>query len=431
MRLSIITVAMFLLLATPVFADEATSTTPDPNAAAQAQIDVTNSEIQRLKDEIAALQTNLNLTTAQKQTLQTAIKALDLQIQKLQKSVTLTSGQISVKDKEIGNLSGKIRTTEEKIGDGRVAVASTLRQLERMDQEYLATTLLGGGTLSDFFDQAVTVGSLRGELQNKIQDLGSLRTNLESSKQSAESKRKELANLKANLNQQKQGVAAAKADQTTLLAQTKNKESEYQKLIAKKIAEQEKFEQDLRSFESQLGLSVTAGSFPAASPGILEWPLDSIRITQYFGNTDFSTKNPQIYNGRGHTGVDFAASTGTRVLAARAGVVLGTGNTDATCPNASYGKWVFIKHDNGLSTLYAHLSTISVSKRQGVAEGDPVGYSGNTGYSTGPHLHFGVYATSGSEIASFPSSSCKGKTYTMPVGDIKAYLNPLSYLPAR
>src|SRR3989344_7196248 len=306
MRLSTIAVVMFLLLAAPVFADEtATSTAPDPNAEVQAQIDATNAEIQKLKNEIAALQTNLNLTTAQKQTLQTAIKALDLQIQKLQKSVTLTSGQISVKDKEIGNLSGKIRTTEEKISDSRVAVASTLRQLERMDQEYLAVALLGGGTLSRFFDQAITVGSLRGELQNKIQDLGSLRDNLESSKQSDEHKRKELAALKANLNHQKQGVAAAKADQATLLVQTKNKESEYQKLIAKKIAEQEKFEQDLRSFESQLGLSVTAGSFPAASQGILEWPLDSVRITQYFGNTDFSTKNPQIYSGRGHTGMAF------------------------------------------------------------------------------------------------------------------------------
>ena len=411
--------------------EEAAKVRAAAEAAAQAQIDSANSEIQRLKNEIAELQKNLNLTTAQKQTLQSAIKALDLQIQKLQKSVTLTSSQISVKDKEIGNLSGKIRTTEEKISDAKVAVASTLRQLERMDQEYLVTTLLGGGTLSSFFDQAVTVGSLRGELQNKIQDLGSLRTNLETSKTSAETKRKELDALKKNLTHQKNGVTAAKADQTTLLVQTKNKESEYQKLIAKKIAEQEKFEQDLRSFESQLGLSVTAGSFPAASSGILDWPLDSVRITQYFGNTDFSTKNPQIYNGRGHTGMDFAASSGTRVLSARGGIVLGTGNTDATCPNASYGKWVFIKHDNGLSTLYAHLSSISVSGGQSIGAGELVGYSGNTGYSTGPHLHFGVYASSGSKIASFPSSSCRGKTYTMPVGDTKAYLNPLSYLPAR
>lgn len=411
--------------------EEAAKARAAAEAAAQAQIDSANTEIQRLKNEIAELQKNLNLTTAQKQTLQTTIKALDLQIQKLQKSVTLTSSQISVKDKEIGNLSGKIRTTEEQISDTKVAVASTLRQLERMDQEYLVTTLLGGGTLSSFFDQAVTVGSLRGELQNKIQDLGSLRNTLENNKTSAETKRKELATLKTNLNQQKQGVTAAKADQTTLLAQTKNKEGEYQKLIAKKQAEQEKFESDLRDFESQLGLSVAAGSLPPARAETLQWPVDSVRITQNFGNTSFATQNPQVYGGRGHTGIDFAASPGTRILAARGGVVLGTGNTDATCPNASFGKWVFVRHDNGLSTLYAHLSTISVSKGQGVAGGDVVGYSGSTGYATGPHLHFGVYASTGSEIASFPSSSCKGKTYTMPVGDITAYLNPFSYLPAR
>ncbi len=431
MRRSLLVIVLLLALATPVLADEATTTAPDPNAETQAQIDSTNAQIQKLKDEIAALQQNLTTTTAQKQTLQTAIKTLDLQIQKLKKSVTLTATQISQKDREIGTISGDIRTTEQKIQDAQGGIAPSLRRLEQSDQEQAVTALFGGKTLSGFFDEVVNFGSLRADLQNKIQDLGSLKNNLETNKTSAEQKRQQLAALKANLNQQKQGAAAAKADQTTLLNQTKNKESSYQALIAQKQAEEAQFESDLRNFEAQLGLSVAAGSVPGAAAGVLAWPLDTIRITQYFGNTDFATKNPQIYNGHGHTGVDFAAITGTRVLAVRGGVVLGVGNTDATCPNASFGKWVFIKHDNGLSTLYAHLSVISASGGQSVSQGDVVGYSGSTGYATGPHLHFGVYASSGSEIASFASSSCKGKTYTMPVGDIKAYLNPLSYLPAR
>lgn len=411
--------------------DAAAIARAEAEAAAQAQIDATNAQIQKLKDEIAQLQKELTNTTTQKQTLQNAIKALDLQIQKLQKSVILTTTQISQKDKEIGALSGDIRSTEEKISDARAGVTTSLRQLEQMDEEHLVVTLFGGGTLSSFFDSMVSLESLRTGLQAKIDDLGALRDKLSKTKTSAETKRKELAALKNNLVQTKQGVTAAKADQTTLLQQTKSKESEYQKLIAQKEAEQAKFEQDLRNFEAQLGLSVAPGSVPPALPGVLQWPVENVRITQSFGNTDFSTKNPQIYNGKGHTGIDFAASPGTRILAARGGVVLGTGNTDATCPNASFGKWAFIKHDNGLSTLYAHLSTLSVSGGQSVEAGEVVGYSGSTGYATGPHLHFGVYATSGSEIASFPSSSCKGKTYTMPVGDIKAYLNPLSYLPAR
>lgn len=399
--------------------------------AAQAQIAATNAEIQRLKDEIASLQKDLNSTTAQKASLQSAIKALDLQILKLQKSVSLTSTQINQKDKEIGKLSGTISETEADIMQKREGIGASLRELEYIDEEHVVATLLGGGTLSTFFDGIITLESLRIGLQEKIKDLYALKNNLQDDKKKAETKRKELDALKNNLTYQKNGVAAAKSGQTTLLVQTKNKESEYQALIAKKQEEQAQFEQDLQDFEAQLGLIVAAGSVPAARAGVLQWPLDNVRITQFFGNTSFATQNPQIYGNKGHNAIDMAAQTGTVVKAARGGVVWGTGNTDATCPNASYGKWVFIKHDNGLSTLYAHLSVISVSGGQTVEAGEGIGYSGNTGYSTGPHLHFGVYATTGSDISSFASKSCKKKTYTMPVADVKAYLNPLSYLPAR
>jgi murein DD-endopeptidase MepM/ murein hydrolase activator NlpD len=83
--------------------------------------------------------------------------------------------------------------------------------------------------------------------------------------------------------------------------------------------------------------------------------------------------------------------------------------------------------------MYAHLSTILVSQGQQVAVGQVIGYSDTTGYATGPHLHFGVYATDGSEIKTWlttnPRPVCQGKYYTMPVATLPAYLNPLSYLP--
>jgi murein DD-endopeptidase MepM/ murein hydrolase activator NlpD len=97
---------------------------------------------------------------------------------------------------------------------------------------------------------------------------------------------------------------------------------------------------------------------------VLAWPVDEPYITQYFGNTAFATQNPQVYGGKGHNAVDLRASPGTPIKAARGGVVKGTGNTDLTCPGASYGKWIFIEHDNGLSTIYAHLSTQLVSQGQ-------------------------------------------------------------------
>lgn len=393
-------------------------------AAAQAQIDATNAEIQRLKNEIAALQQNLNLTTAQKQTLQTTIKALDLQIQKLQKNVSLTTTQISQKDKEIVVIAVDIRTTEEKIADARRGVGESLRQLEQMDEEHLVTALFGGGTLSSFFDEAVTLGSLRGELQNKITNLKSLHNTLQTTKQSAENKRKELTALKTNLNQQKQGVVVAKADQTTLLKETQNKETEYQKLIAQKKAEQNSFESELIRLATGLGPADTSTA-PGAANGILGWPLDTIYFTQYFGKTTFAQSG--AYSGNGHNGVDFRASVGTPIKAALSGTVQEI--NQGAVKYCQYGKWVMVKHDNGLSTLYAHLSSISVSKGQQVGTGELVGYAGDTGYATGPHLHFTLYISSAVTFKQYTCNS--GKTAFIPVAPLNAYLNPLSYLPAR
>lgn len=400
------------------------------SAELQEQIDQTNAQIKQLQAEIAKLQGQLTTTTAQKQTLQNAINALNLNIQKLQKDIALTQTQIKQKDTQIIVINTSISTTTSEIEEVEAQIADSLRQLGALDNESLLATMLVGGSLASFFDQSATLASLRTGLEKRVEALTDLKENLATSKNAAEQKRKELSNLQSDLSNQRQGLAVTRDSQNKLLTETKNQESEYQKLIAQKKAQQAQFEQDLQDFQAKLNLSFNPNTLPPTGQGSIQWPADKIIITQYFGNTEFATKNAQVYNGKGHTGIDLGMPPGTVLKAARAGTVLGTGNTDATCPGASFGKWVFIKHENGLSTLYAHLSSISVSQGQTVNTGQTVGLSGSTGYATGPHLHFGVYASAGSEIASFPSSSCKGKTYTMPVGDIKAYLNPLSYLPA-
>lgn len=419
----------FILRADTATSTEATSTAPTAQEQLQSQIDQTNAQIKQLQAEIAKLQSQLTSTTAQKQTLQNAINALNLNIQKLQKSITLTQTQIKQKDTQISSINITISTTTDEISQVEEQVADSLRELDVLDGESLLAMLLSGGTLSSFFDQSTALASLRTGLENRIVSLNNLKHTLATNRSNAEQKRQELASLQSDLNNQKQGLAISRDSQNQLLTQTKNQESVYQKQIAQKQAQQAQFESDLQDFEAKLNLGFSASSLPPTGQGALQWPVDSVRITQYFGNTDFATKNPQIYNGHGHSGLDLAASPGTPIKAARDGVVLGTGNTDLTCPGASFGKWVFIKHGNGLSTLYAHLASFAVTQGATVKTGQVIGYSDTTGYATGPHLHFGVYASAGSEIASFPSSSCKGKIYTMPVGDLTAYLNPLSYLP--
>ena len=273
---------------------------------------------------------------------------------------------------------------------------------------------------------------MKDQLEKQIAELRQLKTGLETTKSAAETKRAELAVLRKDLAGQQKTLDANRAEQARILKETQNKETNYQALLREKQRAREEFERDLHSLEEQLRIAIDPSSLPRQGRGVLSWPLDAIRITQYFGNTPFATANPQIYSGSGHNGIDLAASVGTRIKAAKGGVVKGVGNTDLVRGCYSYGMWVLVEHDNGLSTLYAHLSYISVASGQEVGTGTIVGYSGNTGYSTGPHLHFAVFATQGTRIMRL--SEFRGgrvtpcANATIPVADPKAYLNPLSYL---
>jgi murein DD-endopeptidase MepM/ murein hydrolase activator NlpD len=189
---------------------------------------------------------------------------------------------------------------------------------------------------------------------------------------------------------------------------------------------------EIRSFESKLTFALNPESLPDKGSGVLAWPLKSVLVTQRFGRTISSER---LYVSGSHSGTDFRAAVGTPVYAVADGVVKGVGDTDATCPNASFGKWVFIEHDNGLSTTSGHLSKWKVSSGQQVKKGDIIAYSGNTGRSTAPHLHLTVYATKGvdgeqgARITDRASGACAGKTYRMPLAPTSAYLDPLAYLP--
>jgi murein DD-endopeptidase MepM/ murein hydrolase activator NlpD len=86
-----------------------------------------------------------------------------------------------------------------------------------------------------------------------------------------------------------------------------------------------------------------------------------------------------------HTGIDLAINTGTPIKASMQGKIATAGW------NNVYGNYVIITHSNGYKTLYAHMQKYVVATGQSVNQGETIGYVGNTGYSTGPHLHFSVY----------------------------------------
>jgi len=129
--------------------------------------------------------------------------------------------------------------------------------------------------------------------------------------------------------------------------------------------------------------------------------------------------------------MDLGTPTGSKLYAPLTGTVRDTGNTDLVPGCYSWGKWILIDHPNGLSTMYAHLSHIGVVPGQTVRTGDVVGFTGNTGYSTGPHLHWTLYVTDAVQVRKFNEfksvTSCGAAK--SPFAAIEGYLDPLDYLP--
>jgi murein DD-endopeptidase MepM/ murein hydrolase activator NlpD len=402
------------------------------NAAAsslQSKIDQRTQDIKNLETEIASYLKQLNELGSQASTLSSTIKTLQLTQKKLETDIKVTESKIAEKNLQIQKLGSQIVDKEENITDNKHIISRSFAAMNELGTKSLPELLLSKDSLSDAWNSLDEISTMQRGLSDHIGQLQSAKANLEENKKATEKAKAELLVLGKQLNDQKKIVADTTKENNALLNETKNSQANYSQLLALRQQQKEAFEREVDTLQEQLKITIDPTHIPTTGTGVLVYPLDTIRITQYFGNTAFATKNPQIYTTGSHPGVDFAAPIGTPVKAALSGMVVAAGNMDLAGKGRcrAYGKWIMIQHANGLSTLYGHLSLLGVTKGQSVSTGDVIGYSGNTGATTGPHLHFGVYATEGVRITNLTSSSyCSGVLY--PLADPKAYLNPLSYL---
>ncbi len=141
---------------------------------------------------------------------------------------------------------------------------------------------------------------------------------------------------------------------------------------------------------------------------LLANPVNYTRVTSPFTQKRF---HPVLKIYRAHLGIDYAANVGTPVRSAGGGKVTFVGN------KGGYGKTIEVNHDSSYKTLYAHLNDFAKGLRDGqrVKQGQVIGYVGNTGLSSGPHLHFGLYrnnnAINPASVVKIAKNSLEGKEF--------------------
>jgi len=218
------------------------------------------------------------------------------------------------------------------------------------------------------------VRDLRDQQEATVVRLKKAKDRIESARDAIAAEEQKLASARQAVESQQNELVAARRQRQAAVAEINSEVDQLEDIQAElqqKIAEQ-------LAAASGVGV-LPAGPMTSPSAAGLIWPVSGT-LSSGFG----ARSSPGGVGSTYHEGIDIAVPEGTPIRAAASGTVI------MASYNGGYGNYTCIDHGSGLSTCYAHQSSFAVSSGQSVSQGNVIGYSGNTGASTGPHLHFEV-----------------------------------------
>lgn len=388
----------------------------------EAQIEEKNRELQQLDSQIQETQTQIGRLQGEATNLGNAITAINAQINQVNYGIRSSEVNIQKLALELESLGFKLEDVDREIELKEIALAEVLREVQLTDGEGLLEVLLRNDTLADSVFEIQSLTDVRDSLNTNVAELAMLRVALEDNINQTNTKKFQIERENVTLKSRKTILADQQAEKDELLAETKNEESLYQQKLDALEKIKAEVADEINKIEAELRGQVDVTSLPQAKKGVLEVPTIGV-LTQGYGRTAFAL---YTYKSQWHNGIDIGAPNGTPIVASESGEVVFATNQDAVltngiayCRGGAYGKVVVIKHDNGLATLYAHMSLYLVDVGDRVERGELIGYIGRTGWATGPHIHYAVF--DGSTYTLRQSRVCG----PMPVG---GDLNPLNYL---
>ena len=337
----------------------------------QNNIDKINASKKKVENTIK----NLN---ALKNDTQKYIEELDKNLEMLVDELNNTLLQIDNKQIEINITNDELEKTksleEKQYSDMKLRIKFFYEKGETS----LLENILSGDNLEDILTKAEYIQSITDYDRKKLNELIEIKNNIIIIENQLENEKAELLLLKETEIAQKENVEKLIEEKIKELEDTKSKINTSQAELKKLREEEKKQEAEIAAIERAI---LARGNSNRILHGGLIWPCPSSkRITSGFGNRKSPTKGASTY----HEGIDIGASTGASVIAAAAGEVV------ISKYSYSAGNYILINHGSGIFTIYMHLSKRLVDVGKEVSQGQTIGEVGSTGYSTGPHLHFGI-----------------------------------------
>jgi len=347
------------------------------------EIDSRKLEIDKLNDAIGQYQAEIEAKESESMTLEREIIIFENRIIKTGLEIEATEEEIGLATQEILLLENQIIEKEDQIKEKKVIIIEVLQEVNQYDEANYLEIILGNNSFSDFFDQLEYLETINQDLGGALDGLKVMKADLESKKVIQEDKRAYLVELEDALEDEALLLENQISAKNVLLIQTEASEAQFRVLLQELQQEQAYIENQIAGLQSKIE-SKLDDSDVIGDSSVLSWPAyPEYGISAYFHDPTYPFRH--LFE---HPGIDLPLNQGTAIKSVAPGYVAWTKT------GRSYGNYVMVIHANGIATLYAHLSSFSVSADEFVSRGEIIGYSGGlpgtagAGLSTGPHLHF-------------------------------------------
>lgn len=356
-------------------------------SASSASVDDLQAELERLEQEQAKIQSQINSIKNDKTKQQEYKNALLQQVNNTKKQIKAYNDSISAVDKSISDAEAGIAQKEAELKNLKKQLKSRIRQIcmngGDANNAFLAV-LLNAESFAEILTVAEYTKNLANRDEKVMKEIAETVKQIQQKQVELEQDRAALVEFKTTLDSKKAALDAQVTEANRVLASLNQSENQLNDYYAKLEKEAEKVEEQIR-------LAALGGN-TSTFDGTFSWPLPG-KKSDYRLTSPISASRPHPVYGtiKAHTGNDYANSgiAGKPIYAAAAGTV-----SIASYDDGGFGWFVMINHGkyNGTaySTLYAHMTRYVVKQGQTVKKGDIIGYVGMSGAATGYHLHLEV-----------------------------------------
>ncbi len=325
-----------------------------------------------------------------KLSLKNQLSILEDKLAQAQLDIDATNLEIDKTGLEIEKINTDSANLDKQINTQKNHLAALLRNIYKQNDASALEILLLNNSLTDFLKQSKYLQDINREIGRKVEKLKEDSNSLKENKINLNKKETELLSLKKQLEEKKNDLAYEQDSKNALLKQTRSSEKRFQSLLQQARRDQQRAEREIYQAERLVRekMSIKDRNRLNNSSASMVWPVPSRYVVTKFHDPDYPYR--KIIGE--HSGLDIRARQGTTLRAAADGYV-----AKVRFDGTKRYSYIMIIHNNGLSTVYGHISATYVMAGQYVKQGQAIGRSGGMPggigsgpFTTGPHLHFEV-----------------------------------------